>query len=143
MTGPRLRRTGPPALRQVNLGARVARLPSPMERGNFARSELYASPRWRRERRAFLKAHPVCVTPGCGQRAVVVDHGHQRHDWLVTFWDHATWQPMCSTCHAVKSRGELTAWRQAGEAGGHPIPRAIPPYNRLAGPFAMRTPRFN
>ena len=115
---PRLRRIGPPPRRQVRLGARVAVLRSAMVRGNSARAALYASSRWRRERRAFLKNNPVCVTTACGQRAVIVDHrdGHQG-DWASRFWDQRTWQPMCTTCHAVKSRAELHAWRQAGEGG--------------------------
>jgi hypothetical protein len=105
---------GNPAARRINLGARVARLPTEMEAGNARRAVLYASPRWRRERRAFLKLNPICVTAGCGQRAVVVDHrdGHQRDDWAARFWDQATWQPMCLTCHGKKSRAELTSWRQ-------------------------------
>lgn len=117
MTGIRRLATGA-GLRRVNLAARVAVLPSPMERGNKLRAVLYASPRWRRERRAFLKAHPICITAGCGKRSTTVDHrdGHQRDDWLLRFWDKSTWQPMCGTCHAIKSRAELHAWQQAGEA---------------------------
>jgi hypothetical protein len=84
------------------------------------RARLYASPRWRCERRAFLKLHPICATAGCGRPAVVADHrdGHQRPDWLARFWDQTRWQPMCEGCHGAKSRAELTAWRQAGEARG-------------------------
>lgn len=110
--------------RRVDLAARVPRLPSAMERGNAYRAELYASPRWRRERRAFLQLHPICVNAGkaerCTIRATVPDHrgGHQRPDWLDRFWDQSTWQPMCSTCHAAKSRAELQAWREAGEGEG-------------------------
>jgi hypothetical protein len=114
-----LRRIGPAAaIRQVSLGARVAALPSAMERGNTERAKLYATPRWRRERRAFLKAHPVCVTTGCGQRSQVVDHrdGHQAEGWLARFWNQTRWDALCLSCHGVKSRAELTAWRQAGEA---------------------------
>lgn len=104
--------TGAAATRRVDLGARVAMIPSELERGNAARADLYASPRWRSERRAFLKHNPVCVTPGCAQRAVVVDHrdGHQHEDWAAQFWNQALWQPLCLSCHGRKSRAELTSW---------------------------------
>jgi len=35
--------------RRIDLGARVARLRSAMERGNAERAKLYASTRWRKE----------------------------------------------------------------------------------------------
>src|SRR5712691_1654014 len=117
---PRLRRLGTlPTIRRLDLGGTVRRLPSELEAGKAERAELYASPRWRKERRAFLRLNPICVTPGCGQRAVIVDHrdGHQREGWRERFWDPATWQGMCATCHGRKTRVEFTAWRQAGEAG--------------------------
>jgi len=62
------------SLRRLDLAARFARLPSAMERGNAERERLYASARWRRERRVFLKANPTCCTPGCGKPSVVPDH---------------------------------------------------------------------
>lgn len=116
-TPPRLRRLRPGAsVRQLNLGARVPTIPPAQEAASAERAALYASPRWRAERRDFLAAHPACVTMGCGQRATVVDHGggHQRPDWRPRFWDRSTWQPMCSTCHAAKSARELGAWRRTG-----------------------------
>ncbi len=101
----------------VNVAAKVMRIPTQMEAGMRARAALYRSRRWRRARNAFLTYHPICVTPGCGQRSVIVDHrdGHQRVDWLDRFWDQSTWQPMCRSCHAAKSARELAAWRDAGE----------------------------
>jgi hypothetical protein len=71
---PRLRRLGPPAIRSLDLGARVAALPSELERGNAERATLYASPRWRAARRRYLRQHPACSTLACGQRSQVVDH---------------------------------------------------------------------
>jgi hypothetical protein len=88
----KIRRLGEaPARRVVHLGARVATIPSEMETGNAARAALYASPRWRKERRAFLRSRPVCITPGCGLRAIVVDHrdGHEG-DWTARFWAMAS-----------------------------------------------------
>jgi 5-methylcytosine-specific restriction protein A len=101
----------------TRLSARVARLPTQLELGHRERSLLYRSARWRRERTRFLRLYPVCCTPGCGRRAVVVDHrdGHQRMDWRERFWDRSTWQPLCRACHSAKSARELAAWRDAGE----------------------------
>jgi hypothetical protein len=50
------------SVRRLDLGARVGRLPTEMDVGNAERAQLYASPRWRGERREFLKQHPLCVT---------------------------------------------------------------------------------
>jgi 5-methylcytosine-specific restriction protein A len=99
---------------RLELGAAVARLPSEQELASEVRAKLYASTRWRKESRAFLKQHPICATPGCRASASVVDHrdGHQQHDWLARFWDRTRWQAMCATCHAAKSGRELGAWRR-------------------------------
>lgn len=104
-------------LKSVNLGARVPQLPTAMQAGNRERAVMYQSHRWRRERRAFLAAHPICCTPGCGVHAVVVDHvdGHQHADWRLRFWDRSRWQPLCNRCHAAKSAREKARWMQAGE----------------------------
>lgn len=41
----------------------------------------YHTPHWKRLRAARLKLdNGVCVVPGCGQRAVVVDHVKRRRD---------------------------------------------------------------
>ncbi|MGE3918286.1 MAG: HNH endonuclease [Hyphomicrobiaceae bacterium] len=41
----------------------------------------YRTPHWKRLRAARLKLDKgVCVVPGCGQRAVVVDHVKRRRD---------------------------------------------------------------
>jgi hypothetical protein len=102
----------------VSLAAPVPRLLTAMEAGNRERAALYRSRRWRKARYAFLVLNPICCTPGCGQRSVIVDHraGHQRDDWRARFWDQSTWQPMCFACHAAKSARELAAWRDAGES---------------------------
>jgi len=106
------------ARRSLKLGARLPPIPSERERDHAERAAMYASPRWRRERRAFLKAHPICSTPGCGRRAVIVDHrdGHQHQDWRVRFWDRSRWQPLCMPHHNAKSGHERAAWQGGGDA---------------------------
>jgi hypothetical protein len=101
-------------LRRVSLAAPVPTLPTALERGKAERTRLYGSGRWRRMRRAFLKANPWCA---CGARAVVADHkqGHQHESWRAAFWDTRRWQPMCNRCHGAKSRRELQAWQDRGE----------------------------
>ena len=100
--------------RRIDLGARVARLRSAMQRGNAERAKLYASGRWRKERRAFLKLNPHCVTPGCMQRATVVDHrdGHQREDWAGGSGIDALGSRCAPT---VTRRSRAPSWRNGGK----------------------------
>ncbi|QGT99520.1 Phage holin [Candidatus Syntrophocurvum alkaliphilum] len=63
--------------------------------------------RWRKARKRFLKANPLCrycekegrITP-----ATVVDHivPHRGDEKL--FWDEGNWQPLCKRCHDRKTR---------------------------------------
>lgn len=53
---------------------------------------LYATRRWRNERAAFLKRHPLCR---CGEQAKVVDHIRPHRGDETLFWDQANWQPLC------------------------------------------------
>lgn len=47
----------------------------------MAGDPYYRTPHWKRLRAARLKLDKgVCVVPGCGQRAVVVDHVKRRRD---------------------------------------------------------------
>jgi 5-methylcytosine-specific restriction protein A len=94
--------------------------PSDMEAGNRERVALYHSARWRRRRRAFLAAHPLCVQcehAGVIRAATVVDHvdGHNTRGWRENFWREDRWQPLCADCHAVKSARELHEWRRQAE----------------------------
>jgi 5-methylcytosine-specific restriction protein A len=57
--------------------------------------------RWRGARQSFLAAHPLCR---CGAQATVVDHIRAHRGDQRLFWDRSNWQPMCATCHGVKTR---------------------------------------
>ena len=66
--------------------------------------------RWRRERAAFLRCHPLCAEcqkEGRLTPATVVDHiiphrGDQR-----LFWDESNWQPLCEYHHNKKTGSGL------------------------------------
>lgn len=65
---------------------------------------LYRTPRWRREREAYLQEHPVCVI--CGTKANTVDHITPHRGDPMLFWAHWNWQPMCPRCHGRKTASE-------------------------------------
>ena len=66
----------------------------------------YSNSRWRRERAAFLAAHPLCV---CGrEKATAVDHVVGINDGG-SMWDKSNWQPMGTACHNRKSAKERHA----------------------------------
>ena len=64
----------------------------------------YKGPGWKRERRAFLLAHPQCVA--CGAPASEVDHIRPHRGDAALFWDAANWQPLCLPCHSRKTTRE-------------------------------------
>lgn len=66
---------------------------------------LYPTARWRRARAAFLRLHPVCSWPACGQRSTVVDHIVPRSRGGST-WDRTNWQALCKPHHDEKTRRE-------------------------------------
>lgn len=57
--------------------------------------------RWRKERKAFLNAHPICAH--CGHPAEVVDHITPHRGIYDLMWDHDNWQPLCKKCHDFKT----------------------------------------
>ena len=73
---------------------------------------LYQTSRWRRAAHAFLRLHPVCIRPGCGQRSTVVDHIVPRStasdevELQRLTWDRSNWQQMCKPHHDEKTRQE-------------------------------------
>jgi len=64
---------------------------------------------WRRARKRFLAAHPLCES--CRENSIlvaatVVDHiiPHRGDDRL--FWDESNWQALCKRCHDSKTMTE-------------------------------------
>lgn len=64
---------------------------------------------WHKASKAFLREHPLCkpcldrdvVTPAYATDHIVPHRGDQ-----TLFWDKANWQPICKTCHAIKTAKE-------------------------------------
>lgn len=68
------------------------------QRGTSAQRGYTAD--WKRCRRLFLEAHPLCSTPGCGQRATDADHIKtiaERPDLRLS-WSNL--RPFCHACHS-------------------------------------------
>ena len=62
---------------------------------------------WRRARRRYLEAHPLCVE--CMKeerytRATDVDHIVPHRGDPALFWDEGNWQALCHRHHSVKTR---------------------------------------
>jgi len=63
--------------------------------------------RWSKARKIFLTEHPFCVlceADGYSVPATVVDHKiphRSNNDEL--FWNEDNWQPLCKTCHDLKT----------------------------------------
>lgn len=66
---------------------------------------------WRKASKAFLAAHPVCVS--CDKSATLVDHVTAHKGDRVLFWDRSNWQPMCASCHGRKTVREDGGWGKA------------------------------
>lgn len=70
--------------------------------------EYYKTNRWRRERNAFIKSHPVCEEckrQGRVRAGEVVDH-IMPHP-IVDFWKRENWQTLCKACNNAKGAADL------------------------------------
>ena len=69
----------------------------------------YQTPRWRTERKAFLRERPFCTECQRLGRLIpanVVDHIKPHRGDETLFWNQSNWQPMCATCHNAKTARE-------------------------------------
>ena len=70
---------------------------------------LYDSRRWRTVSQGFLHHHPLCASceaQGKVEPATCVDHIRPHRGDQAMFWDSANWQPLCHTCHGLKTSME-------------------------------------
>jgi 5-methylcytosine-specific restriction protein A len=76
---------------------------------------------WTKIRRVFLMQHPICkrcedkgrLTP-----ATVVDHIVPHKGDTALFYDPANFQPLCASCHAIKTNKEDGGFGNPIRAGG-------------------------
>jgi len=91
---------------------------------------MYDSVRWRKARRMWLAAHPVCAMcarQGRTTAANTVDHIRPHDDDYDKFWDMDNWQSLCSTCHnSIKQQQERHGFSQAADINGLPIDSGHP-----------------
>ena len=65
---------------------------------------------WRKYRKAFLEAHPLCAA--CALQATLTPAEHVDHIVPVTgpadplFWDESNHQGLCASCHSRKTATE-------------------------------------
>jgi 5-methylcytosine-specific restriction protein A len=73
----------------------------------LAMNRFYASPRWRRLRRAFLAEHPLCAEchqAGRIEPAIDVHHINARESNQEIAFDWDNLQSLCKACHSKKTR---------------------------------------
>ena len=91
---------------------------------------MYDSVRWRKARRMWLAAHPVCAMCARQGRTIAantVDHIRPHDDDYDKFWDMDNWQSLCSTCHnSIKQQQERHCHSQAADINGLPIDSGHP-----------------
>jgi len=74
--------------------------------------------RWRRARKRFLAANPLCVAclrEGWVVAAEVVDHIKPHKGDAALFWDESNWQALCKRHHDEKTaRHDGGGWQSRG-----------------------------
>ena len=64
---------------------------------------------WRKARKEFLQAHPLCeecLKQGRFVKATVVDHVKAHRGDESLFWDRSNWRALCKPCHDMKTGRE-------------------------------------
>lgn len=65
--------------------------------------------RWQKAREGYLAKHPLCVQCEREGKVVVatdIDHIIPHRGDETLFWDRTNWQPLCHSCHSVKTQKE-------------------------------------
>jgi 5-methylcytosine-specific restriction protein A len=90
----------------VHTGAAEARHRRRSEQGR----RLYDTQRWRKQSKAFLAKHPLCIdceAERVYQLATEVDHEVPHRGDEQLFWDETNWRARCTTHHSRKTRREV------------------------------------
>ena len=91
---------------------------SDYEAGRRAKGGRYTDGAWRRNRAAYLKAHPWCVACAVQTPATDVDHIVPRAQGGADHWPNL--QALCHPCHSRKT---------VTHDGGFGNPTALPDYD--------------
>ncbi len=79
--------------------------------------KIYATARWKRERFAFLAAHPACeecAAVGIARAAEVVDHVQTVRERPDLAFDARNWRALCWSCHSRKTAREDSGFARRG-----------------------------
>ncbi|MCG7623196.1 HNH endonuclease [Epibacterium sp. Ofav1-8] len=89
---------------------KVRRAKAQTSEAAIAARVLYADPKWKAARIAYLRQHPLCVD--CGELGVIeaatdVDHIIPHKGDPKLFWVRSNWQALCHRCHSRKTAREV------------------------------------
>jgi hypothetical protein len=112
-----------PGCRTTLIASPATRCPACRRAGEVQRravtGDLYNSRRWRRFRAWFLARHPLCSRCPTPTPATDVDHRERlTAATLYTALVEAACQPLCHSCHSMKTAGET--WGR-GERSSEPF----------------------
>ena len=65
--------------------------------------------KWSKASKAYLAENPwcaECLKSGRRTRATETDHIIPHKGNLLLFWDRSNWQPLCHSCHSIKTARE-------------------------------------
>lgn len=104
----------------------------------------YQSTRWRKSRKAFLSANPLCSECRKYERvtvATIVDHIEPHKGDEDKFWDQSNWQGLCASCHSMHKQSAERGHGQYGcDASGRPLDPSHPWYEGGGGSNLWRFP---
>lgn len=84
--------------------------PGSWRTSNQSAAERGYDHKWRKARRLFLMANPLCVicqAQGRVTPANTVDHIIPHRGDKIAFWDESNWQALCAPCHNRKTQEEM------------------------------------
>ncbi|WP_338042346.1 HNH endonuclease [Paenibacillus alba] len=74
----------------------------------------------------FLSKHPLCLDCLKKNRvtaATVIDHIIPHKGNRILFWDQENWQPMCGSCHGIKTASEDGGFGNVSSNNSKKIPK--------------------
>ena len=101
-----------PGCPAVGAGSRCVKHTRQADRQRGTARERGYSAAWERARAGYLRSHPLCQCPDCGEGtlrlmpASVVDHKVPHKGDTALFWDRDNWQAMSKACHDRKTSRE-------------------------------------